>query len=151
MILLNQKDENKTVNSVRKSSYGILENDLGQIAVVRHEGWGLIFPGGKIDDNEKTDHTIIRETKEEIGYEITDLKHYNTFETYYDIYSRKTGLLYCHAIVDIYTGKILNKVQDPIETDTSIEWYYPSELFGKMKLDFQNIILEMIYNKRKIR
>lgn len=146
MIIINEK-ENRNIDSERKSSYGILENELGQIAIVHHSDWGLIFPGGKIEYNEKSDHTIIRETKEEIGYEVADLKYYDTTKSYYDVMV-KGRLLYCHNIADFYTGKILSKVQEPIETDTSIEWYYPNELFGKMKLEFQNIILEKIYVKK---
>ena len=149
MIKINEKDINKVVNSERKAAYAILENENGQIAVVRHRDWGLIFPGGKIDDNEKTDETIKRETKEEIGYEVAELKYYNTTEAYYDVEARGT-VYYCHSIAEFYTGKILNKVQAPIETDTSIELYYPRDLFGKMKLDFQNVILEKLYGESSI-
>ena len=130
----------------RRSSYGILVNDQNQIAIVRHENWGLIFPGGRVEDGEETSETIHRETLEEIGYEVDQLSYYDTMSAYYQV-GIKRGLVWCHNIADIYTGIIKTKVQEPIEIDTSLEWYDPKDLFGKMKLDFQNVILEIIYNK----
>jgi NTP pyrophosphohydrolases including oxidative damage repair enzymes len=146
MIIINNKSD-KEVNSKRNSSYGILENELGQIAVVRHSGWGLIFPGGKIEENESSDDTIIRETLEEIGHEVSNLKYYDTTESFYDV-TVKGEEFYCHNIADFYTGNILDKIKDPTELDTVLEWYYPADLFNKMKLEFQNIILEKIYNNK---
>ena len=36
----------------RKSSYGILTNSNGEIAVSCQKNWGLIFLGGKIEEGE---------------------------------------------------------------------------------------------------
>ncbi|MDD3341101.1 MAG: NUDIX hydrolase [Bacilli bacterium] len=144
MITLNKKI--KEVNSERRACYAILETSDEKIAVVRHTDWGLIFLGGKKEKNEIAEETIKREVQEEIGYSVDSLEFYETIETYYDIVS-KGKKLYCHNIADIYTGKIKDKVQEPIEPDTTLEMYYPNELFGKMKLEFQNVILEKLYKK----
>lgn len=133
----------------RKSSYGIVQNELGQIAVVYHDNWGLIFLGGKVEENEKSDETIKREALEEIGYEVDDLKYYDTIEAYYEVWFRGMGLINSHNIADFYTGTIKSKVQEQIEPDTSLRWYYPNELFGKMKLEFQNVMLEKLYKNNK--
>ena len=78
MVVLNKKE--KTVTSERIASYAVLTNNDGKIAVVRHKGWGLILPGGKKEKDESGDQTIIRETLEEIGYEVDELRYYETFE-----------------------------------------------------------------------
>ena len=44
-------------------------------------------------------------------------------------------------IADIYTGKLSNKIEDPVDIDTSLEWYYIEDIIGKLKLDYQNKIL----------
>ena len=48
---------------------------------------------------------------------------------------------YCHLIADIYTGKLSNEIEDPVDIDTSLEWYYIEDIIGKLKLDYQNKIL----------
>ena len=85
---------------------------------------------------------------------MSDLKYWETVETYYEVTSSNKEYMekikdriHCHNIADIYIGTIKTKVQEPIEVDTFIEWYYPKELIGKMKLDFQNIILKKIIDK----
>lgn len=130
--------------SERRSSYAILENSEGKIAVVNIKNWGLIFPGGKIEKSEDAKETIKRETLEEIGYEVDNLKYFNTVEAYYKI-KLQIGLIDCHNVADFYTGTIKEKIQEPMEKNHNIEWYYPNELFGKMELDFQNVVLEEIY------
>ena len=126
----------------RKSSYGILTNSNGQIAVACQKNWGLIFLGGKIEEGETPEQTIIRETLEEVGYEIDNLKYYDRASAYYDVYFKDGSLIHSHNLAEFYTGIIKNKIKESIEPDTSIEWYYPNELKGKMKLDFQNLMLD---------
>ena len=130
--------------SERKASYAILKNIEGRLATVEIKNWGLIFLGGKIEDGEDKEETIKREALEEVGYRIDSLKFYETFEVYYELMN-KGEKIFCHAIVDFYTGEIGNKIQDPTEKNHEIKWFYPQELFGKMKLDFQNFVLEKIY------
>jgi len=142
----------------RKSSYGIVTNELGQIAVVHHKSWGLVFPGGKVEPNEDPSETIKRESLEEIGYEIDNLKYYDTVETWYEVASSKPEdqklleqeKVYCHNIADIYIGNIKDKVQEQIEPNAYIEWYYPNELLDNMKMEFQNTILRKVLEEQLI-
>ena len=144
------KKENNIDYYERRSSYGIVQNNDGKIAVVYHENWGLIFPGGKMELGETSDETIKRESLEEIGYQVDKLKYYATTDSYYKVDVKKKGIVYCHNVADFYIGIIKDKIQEPIELDTSIRWYFPNELLGKMKLEFQNIILEKLYNEKRL-
>ena len=42
---------------------------------------------------------------------------------------------------DIYTGKLSDKIDDPVDIETSLEWYYIEDIIGKLELDYQNKIL----------
>ena len=95
MITINKQE--KIVNNTRVASYGILFNDKGMIAVVRHKNWGVILPGGKKEDKENGIETVKREVLEEIGYEIDKLKFLETIEAFYDITSKGKDY-YCHLI-----------------------------------------------------
>lgn len=144
MIRINEPDSKITYED-RYSSYAIIKNDNEEIAVVEMIGWGYIFPGGKIEENENSQETIKRETLEEIGYEVSNLEYYEKFETFYQISSRGR-LINCHNIADFYLGNMKDKIMEPIEK-TNLHWFKLNELYGKLKLDFQNVVLEKIYPK----
>ena len=149
MIKHNQTDKDKTYSD-RVSSYGIIENNLGQLAIVEHLNWGYILPGGKIEPNEAPNKTVKRESLEEIGYEVKNLKYFDKIETYYNVTSsiKKNTNIYCHNVADIFIGKIGEKVQEPIEKDTELHWFYPKEVAGKMEMDFQNLIIDKFIKQR---
>jgi hypothetical protein len=52
MIRVGEKQEG-IIYEDRKSCYGILYNETGQIAVINKQNWGLIFPGGEIEKEEQ--------------------------------------------------------------------------------------------------
>ena len=53
----------------------LLENEKGEICVVKSLKYGYIqIPGGGVEDGETLEEAARRETREEVGYEITDLK-----------------------------------------------------------------------------
>lgn len=143
MLIINEKDPQIEYEE-RFSSYGIIKNDQGQIAVVEVIDWGYIFVGGKIEKGENPKEAIQRESLEEIGYELTMLNFYEKLEVYYNVFVYGKSID-CHNIADFYIGTIGNKIQEPIEKNTKLHWFYPKELFGKMKLDFQNVILERLF------
>lgn len=147
MLRINEPIKNVKYND-RLSSYGIIKNDKGQLLVVEMVGWGFIFVGGKIEDGEDSEQAIRRESLEEIGYKLKDLNFYEKIEVFYDV-TVKGKIINCHNIVDFYIGTIADKIQEPTETHIKLHCFYPEELFGKMKLEFQNIILEKLYKQEK--
>ncbi len=132
----------------RLSSYAIIKNKKGQLVIVEMINWGFIFLGGKLEKGESPTDAIKRETLEEIGYEVNNLTFYEEFESFYDVtaYGR---LIHCRNIASFYIGSIGSKLQEPTEKGTILHWFYPEELFGKMKLDYQNEVLGRIFKKEK--
>ena len=62
----------------RKTSYGLIFNEKGELAVVyieKYDMYNLI--GGKIEAQETSKEALIRETKEEIGYSLKDIEYVN--------------------------------------------------------------------------
>lgn len=61
---------------MNRVSLAVILNDKGEVLCVsrkhNHEDFGL--PGGKVDQNETFEEAVIRETKEETGLDIRNLK-----------------------------------------------------------------------------
>lgn len=71
-------------NTVRviksQSAGGIVRNQRGEVAVVRHDGWFWGFPKGHVDEGEEIIDAARREVTEEIGISELDLK--KSFDPY---------------------------------------------------------------------
>lgn len=63
-----------------RSAGGVVRNQKGEIAVVKHDGWFWGFPKGHVDEGEEILEAAKRETKEEVG--ITELELKKEFEPY---------------------------------------------------------------------
>ena len=60
----------------RHASYGLIFNENEEIAVAYIEKYNMYnLIGGKIEEGEDSKEALIRETKEEIGYSIKDIKY----------------------------------------------------------------------------
>ena len=55
--------------TARPGAYGLIVNDAGQLAVVRTPG-GVFLPGGGIDPGESPESALIREVREECGFDV---------------------------------------------------------------------------------
>ncbi|MCC7304551.1 NUDIX domain-containing protein [bacterium] len=133
-----------TIYPDRFSSYGILKNDKGEIAITEMLGWGLILPGGKIENDENPEIALRRETQEEIGYNIKSLEFYKQVEAYCEIEVRGK-LFQVHNIASIFIGEIGSETGVAGEEETQLHWMYPKETIGKMRLEFQNVVLEELF------
>lgn len=126
----------------RYSSYGIFKNKQGEIAIVEMLGWGYIFPGGGIEENESSEAALRREVLEELGFTIGELKFYKKVDSYYQVEVRN-AMYSVHNIADIYVGQLEKKVEESVE-ETKLHWLTPQEAAGKLKLEFHNTILEWL-------
>lgn len=133
----------------RRTSYGLIFNEKGEIAVVyiqKYDMYNLI--GGKIEEQENSKEALIRETKEEIGYSLKNVEYMSNLGCYYyfDILDK-----YELAIMDFYKADIDEKVCDPIEKDHELVWVKPEEIEDKMYFEYHRYFLgEFLENKKDI-
>lgn len=91
----------------------------------------LSLPGGRLKINESTEEALIREIKEETGYDIKVLKLVSVIENFY--LNRHTNKP-CHELLFIYTAEFLNLkayesyLPNHEESEATFIWYPISKL-----------------------
>jgi len=116
----------------------IIENKKGEILLVKRKFppkkgfWDVA--GGFVDYNENFEQSLIREVKEELGVEMTDLKYFASGE---DRYLFK-GVNY-HTICVFFTGKIDGEKFVPAD-DISDYKFFPKDKIPYSRLAFKNLI-----------
>lgn len=110
-------------------------NEVVVLDKVKKEGWeGLTFPGGKVEENESLMAAAIRETKEETGLDIKNLKFVG-FITWLGKEYKNTGLLY---ETSDYEGELV-----PKNREGNLSWI-DYEDFKKM--DGMSLSMDKILN-----
>ncbi|UYP46128.1 hypothetical protein NEF87_002413 [Candidatus Lokiarchaeum ossiferum] len=105
----------------RPGVYVIIQNELHQIAFVRTVK-GLFLPGGGKEQEESDEECLLRECREELGWEIQIGKKIAETGEYFS--SPHQGQYYFIQGV-YYLGEKLTKKWDPIEDDHLLEWRSP--------------------------
>ena len=146
MKYIGEKIDNKEYKE-RKTSYGLIFNEKGEIAVAyirKHDMYNLI--GGKIEEKETSKEALIRETKEEIGYSLRDIEYVDNLGCYFylDVMDK-----YELAIMDFYKAKLDKKICDPIEEDHELVWVKPEEIADKMYFEYHRYILNKYIKQLK--
>ena len=100
--------------------------------------------GGGLKPHESDEACIERECYEEIGYTVSIKNKIGSAEAYY----KNPDIGYFHPIQTYYIGELLEKVQDPIESDHKLIWLRFCDLKGKMYLEMQSWALELAWNNR---
>lgn len=128
--------ENVVYND-RRGAYIIPICDT-KIAVVKTPK-GYFLLGGGAQRDESDEQAIIRECIEEIGYTVDDLSFICSAETY----TKHSELGYFHPIQAYYTGSLLEKVQEPSESDHELLWVEYADLKGNMFVTMQNWAIDI--------
>ena len=132
--------EKKSVTYVdRKGAYLIAVNE-GKIAVVQTKK-GLFLPGGGIDGSETDAETILRECREEIGYDVAVEQRICSAEQY----AEHPTIGYFHPIQTYYSGCLLKESWAPVENDHRLVWYPYESLKGKLFVPMQNWALDVYW------
>lgn len=134
------KREDKTYLD-RKGAYIIPIN--GEKVGVVETSKGFFLLGGGIDDGETDTQCIVRECIEEMGYQVEIKEKVCSAETY----CQHPTIGFFHPIQVYYSGKILEKVKESMESDHIFKWVDYENIRGKMYLEMQNWALEQIWNK----
>lgn len=113
----------------RPGAYIIPEKD-GKIGVIQgRHGYFLI--GGGIEKGESNTDCLRREVLEETGYSVQIGDMFATAEQYKP---DQTDIGYFHPTQYYYTGRLIEKVAEPIEPDHELVWVTAKEAEEKMIL-----------------
>lgn len=138
MKYIGEKIEGKEYKE-RRATYGLISNDDGNIAIIIERGNIYNMIGGKIEDGEDAQETLVREAKEEIGYELKNIKYLNSLGCYHYLdFIDKYEL----AIMDFYSADIGEKVCEPIEKDVKLVWVKPEDVSDKMYFEYHRYFLK---------
>jgi 8-oxo-dGTP diphosphatase len=107
----------------REGTYGVVFNDMGQVAVVKNP-FGYFLPGGGIEEGESLEECLIREFIEETGYSI-NIKNFIGKASKY--YFSEAFNHYRHPIGFFYVVDLEQRVTDSIEKDHELLWMDPFE------------------------
>ena len=81
---------------------------------------------------------------EEVGYRVEINERVCSAETYYE--HPKIGFF--HPIQVYYSGKLVEKVKEPVEQDHVLRWGRYENIKGKMYLEMQSWAVEQIVKER---
>ncbi len=127
----------------RRTACGLIFNkeDIG-IIIEHKDIYNMI--GGKIEDGEEPIETLNREAKEEIGYELKNIKFIENLGCYHYIdFLDKYEL----AIIDFYRADIGEKIAEPIEKDIQLIWTKPEQVVDKMHFEYHRYFLKQYIEK----
>ncbi len=126
----------------RYGAYVIIEND-SKIAVIETEkGWFLI--GGGVENDETDEECLIRECLEETGFAVALEEKICSAETY----CKHESIGYFHPLQTYYSGKLAEKVGEPVESGHRLVWVEYELLKGGLYAEMQNWALERYLEMR---
>ena len=132
----------------REGAYIIPINNNKVCIVKTPKGYFLI--GGGMDEGESETDCLIRECLEETGCRLAIQEKIASAETY----CKHPKVKYFHPIQYYYIGELIDKVQEPKESDHQLEWVNIDEIKGKMFAPMQEwaiqIAAERLENKKTI-
>lgn len=112
----------------------IKNNKIGVIKTSK----GYFLLGGGIDNGENHEEILKRECLEEAGYTVNIKQKI----CYAEAYTNHPKIGYFHPIQTYYIGELLEKVQEPMESDHEFIWIEHKQLKGKMFAEMQNWAIE---------
>ena len=143
MKYIGEKIEGKDYKE-RKTAYVLIFDDNGNIAIIKEHGYMYNMIGGKIEDGEQAIETLIREAKEETGYELKNIKYLDSLGCYHYLdFLDKYEL----ALMDFYSANIGEKVCEPSEKDVELVWGRLEEVVDKMYFEYHRYFLEKYLKK----
>lgn len=117
----------------RVCAYLVCQNDDGLIPVAKTPR-GYFLLGGGVEQNEPHRACIRRECREEIGYDAKVRRLFCRSERYHWAARFSRNM---HMTGFYYTGKLLDKLGEPTESNHVLEWLTPSECVEKLLLPNQ--------------
>ncbi len=122
----------------RPGAYVIIERDEdNKIAIATDAIDVYFFIGGGIEENETAEEALKRETIEESGYSLKNIKIFDKVTSW--CYSEANG--YMDVEATFYIANFDKMIAKPIEEDHEIIWVNPIEYKDKLYHEYQRYIL----------
>jgi len=128
----------------RAGAYGVVFNEEGCIAVIKTPR-GYFLPGGGIEAEENQKECIIREFKEETGYDIEVKQFIGKASTYRFAEGLKD---YYHLIGLHYIVDLKEQIAIQIEEDHELLWMEAKECSESLYLEHQAWAVKEILKER---
>ena len=140
-IVVGEKDETKKYD-FRETCFGIYEKD-GKIAVVYDKNqYSLI--GGGIDEGETKEETILREFKEEVGYNIEVVEHLCTIDCFW----LAGGKWPMESLANIFIINLLDEIEG-IDAESKLEFMDLDKVVDMLPLPYHKKAIEYYLENRK--
>lgn len=135
--------------SERRAAYALIQNDEGKVAIVYQTGelYGEMYNmiGGAVEEGESTEEALIRETEEEIGYKLENVKYLENLGCYYYVdFLDKYQL----ALIDFYTADFGEKISEQTEEGVELIWMDIEEAARKMYFEYHRYFLKKIMDNK---
>lgn len=136
MLYIGEKKENITYQE-RKCAYAILQGKEDKVGLIEvRDEYFLI--GGGIENNEDEIEALKRETIEEAGYSIKEIKKFEEVEAYY--LDKERG--YLKVVATIYIAELDEYIKNPIELDHKLIWFSLKERKKEMFRKYQEAVVQ---------
>ena len=136
MLYIGEKKENITYQE-RKCAYAILQGKEDKVGLIEvRDEYFLI--GGGIENNEDEIEALKRETIEEAGYSIKEIKKFEEVEAYY--LDKERG--YLKVVATIYIAELDEYIKNPIELGHKLIWISLKERKKEMFRKYQEAVVQ---------
>ena len=120
----------------------IIEQDGKFLLIDRSDGLGFTFPGGIVRHRETLERCVLREVREETGYEIE-------LTGLVGVYSKLGRDPRFRAISIVYTGSIVSGTQHGSGEGEPC-WLSPEEIFGRLAFDCEDMLKDYLSGQQSI-
>ena len=130
---------------IRVSVYGVILNEKNEVLVVEVRGKHHL-PGGGIDEGEDEQEALVREVREESGYEILDLQLIGKA----DQYLPNASLGPMKKLGTFYTARAgAHHPSVRVEADHLPQWMNAAEIMNSTMTEFQKWAVSEVFPNRK--
>lgn len=130
----------------RIGAYAIIINSSLQVGAVK-TNLGYFLIGGGVENGESYEQCLVRETLEEIGYNIK-INNFICKSDFYGFSEQKNR--YVHPIGYFYEADLIEKICNPIEYDHKLIWLDYKEYKNKLFFEHQSWAVEKALEKYNI-
>ncbi len=120
----------------------IIERDGKFLLIDRSDGMGYTIPGGVVRYKETLEQCVLREAREETGYNVQ-------LQGLVGIYSTLKRDPRFRAVAIAYKGSIIDGTEHG-SGEGSTTWREPGEVFGRMAFDCEHMLKDYLSNTQRL-